>query len=54
MPKEERRNYKNVIDALTRISKEEGIKGLWTGAVPTIFRAMSVNCSQLVSYNEAK
>jgi hypothetical protein len=54
LPKEERRNYKNVLDALSRIGKEEGIRGLWTGAVPTIFRAMSVNCAQLVSYNETK
>jgi len=54
LPKEERRNYKNVVDALRRIAKEEGVKGLWTGAVPTIFRAMSLNSSQLVSYNETK
>ena len=54
LPKEERRNYKNVVDALSRIGREEGIKGLWTGAIPTIFRAMSLNSSQLVSYNEAK
>jgi solute carrier family 25 (mitochondrial oxoglutarate transporter), member 11 len=39
---------------LNRIAKEEGIRGLWTGAVPTIFRAMSINSSQLVSYNEVK
>ena len=54
LPKEERRNYKNVIDALRRIAAEEGVRGLWTGAVPTIFRAMSLNSSQLVSYNEVK
>jgi len=54
LPQAERRNYKNVVDALVRIGKEEGIKGLWTGAVPTVTRAMAVNSSQLVSYNEAK
>lgn len=54
MPAAERRNYKNVLDALSRIGKEEGVKGLWTGAVPTVCRAMAVNSSQLVSYNEAK
>jgi hypothetical protein len=54
LPKEERRNYKNVIDALRRIAAEEGVRGLWTGAIPTIFRAMSLNSSQLVSYNETK
>ncbi len=54
LPAAERRNYKNVLDALARIAKEEGIRGLWTGAVPTVTRAMAVNSSQLVSYNEAK
>lgn len=54
LPAAERRNYKNVIDALSRIGREEGIKGLWTGAIPTVCRAMAVNSSQLVSYNEAK
>jgi len=54
LPAAERRNYKNVLDALARIGKEEGIRGLWTGAVPTVCRAMAVNSSQLVSYNEAK
>jgi solute carrier family 25 oxoglutarate transporter 11 len=54
LPAAERRNYKNVVDALVRIGKEEGVRGLWTGAIPTVARAMSVNSSQLVSYNEAK
>eukprot|EP00919_Chromeraceae_sp_WS-2016_P071607 GHVR01169553.1.p1 GENE.GHVR01169553.1~~GHVR01169553.1.p1 ORF type:complete len:119 (-),score=17.21 GHVR01169553.1:392-748(-) len=54
LPKEERRNYKNVIDALRRIKEEEGILGLWRGSVPTVVRAMCVNCSHLVSYNQAK
>ena len=54
LPAAERRNYNNVVDALTRIGKEEGIRGLWTGAIPTVIRAMSINSSQLVSYNEAK
>ena len=54
LPKAERRNYKNVFDALTTIRKEEGIAGLWRGSVPTIARASVLNCSHLVSYNEAK
>lgn len=54
LPPEKRRNYKNVIDALTRMYREEGLRGMWTGATPTIFRAMSINCSQLVTYNSAK
>ena len=54
LPQAERRNYKNVVDALQRIYKEEGVKGLWRGSVPTVARAMSVNCSHLVGYNESK
>jgi solute carrier family 25 oxoglutarate transporter 11 len=54
LPPEQRRNYKNVFDALATIRREEGIKGLWTGAIPTIARAMSLNCSHLVAYNESK
>jgi len=54
MPPEERRNYKNVIDAFTRIVKEEGVTSLWNGALPTIIRACALNVAMLVSYEEAK
>lgn len=50
----ERRNYKNVFDALFRIVKEEGILTLWRGAIPTMGRAMVVNAAQLASYSQAK
>lgn len=30
------------------------MRGLWRGSVPTVARAMSVNCSHLVGYNESK
>jgi len=39
---EERRNYKNAIDALTRIVKDEGISALWRGSQPTILRAVMI------------
>lgn len=54
LPPEKRRNYKNVLDALLKMYREEGVRGMWTGATPTMFRAMSINSSQLVTYNEAK
>jgi solute carrier family 25 oxoglutarate transporter 11 len=54
LPPAERRNYKHVFDALGKIYSEDGIAGLWRGSVPTIVRAMTVNCSHLVGYNESK
>lgn len=54
LPESERRNYKNVADALWRIYQEEGIKGLWTGCLPTVGRAMVVNMCQLASYSQFK
>ncbi|KAL1494488.1 hypothetical protein ABEB36_010080 [Hypothenemus hampei] len=54
LPLNERRNYKNVFDALFRIHREEGLLTLWRGAVPTMGRAMVVNAAQLASYSQAK
>jgi solute carrier family 25 oxoglutarate transporter 11 len=54
LPPAERRGYKNVFNALFRISKEEGIATLWKGAAPTVARAMVVNGAQLASYSQAK
>lgn len=54
LPAEERRNYRNVLDALMRICREEGVRTMWRGCVPTIGRAMVVNAAQLASYSQAK
>ena len=54
LPPAERRGYKNVFDALIRITREEGVLTLWRGCVPTIGRAMVVNAAQLASYSQAK
>ena len=54
LPADQRRNYKNVFDALFRIFKEEGLLTLWRGAIPTMGRAMVVNAAQLASYSQAK
>uniref|UniRef100_A0A7S2WJZ8 Mitochondrial 2-oxoglutarate/malate carrier protein n=2 Tax=Mucochytrium quahogii TaxID=96639 RepID=A0A7S2WJZ8_9STRA len=53
-PVAERRNYKNVFDALIRISKQEGVSGLWRGLAPNILRGMSMNVGMLTCYDEAK
>lgn len=54
LPIDQRRNYSNIINALMRISREEGVLTLWRGVGPTIGRAMVVNMAQLASYSEAK
>ena len=38
LPVEQRRNYSSVFNALARITREEGVTTLWTGATPTIAR----------------
>ncbi|KAJ0174446.1 hypothetical protein K1T71_009554 [Dendrolimus kikuchii] len=54
LPPDQRRNYKNVFNALSRIIKEEGILGLWRGATATVTRAMVSNGAQLSTYAQAR
>lgn len=54
LPKNQRRNYKSVFDALNQIVKSEGFTGLWRGAVPTVARTMAMNLSMLVTYDQVK
>uniref|UniRef100_A0A2H1WVG6 SFRICE_020936 n=1 Tax=Spodoptera frugiperda TaxID=7108 RepID=A0A2H1WVG6_SPOFR len=54
LPPEKKRNYKNVFNALGRITREEGITTLWRGAGATVSRAMVVNGAQLGSYSQAR
>ena len=51
-PKNQRANYRSVVDALVRISRTEGLKGLYSGSFPTVIRAMSTNFGQLASFAE--
>ena len=54
LPMEQRRNYKGLVDAFSRIIREEGVKGLFTGATPTVVRAMALNMGMLASNDQAK
>jgi solute carrier family 25 oxoglutarate transporter 11 len=53
-PPEQRRNYGNVFNAFRSIIKDEGVLSLWRGSVPTMLRAMALNCAMLVSYDTMK
>lgn len=53
-PAAQRANYTSVIDALSRIAKNEGVLRLWAGAYPTVVRAMALNFGQLAFFSEAK
>lgn len=54
LPAAERRNYKNVFDALMRITREEGVGGLFKGAGPTVTRAMALNMGMLASNEQVR
>ncbi|KAK0575873.1 hypothetical protein LWI29_008536 [Acer saccharum] len=54
LPPAQRRNYKSVIDAITQMSKQEGVTSLWRGSSLTVNRAMIVTASQLASYDSIK
>eukprot|EP01090_Pellita_catalonica_P005093 TRINITY_DN1493_c0_g5_i2.p1 TRINITY_DN1493_c0_g5~~TRINITY_DN1493_c0_g5_i2.p1 ORF type:complete len:221 (+),score=20.37 TRINITY_DN1493_c0_g5_i2:120-782(+) len=51
---ENRRNYKNVIDAFIRIAREEGLKSLWSGVGPMMARGAVVTLGQLAFYDVTK
>jgi solute carrier family 25 oxoglutarate transporter 11 len=53
-PLAQRANYHSALDALMRISRNEGIAALWSGATPMIVRAMSTNLGQLATFSETK
>ena len=54
LPVEQRRNYKNAIDGLVRMTKEEGFKSLFRGVWPNSMRAVLMTASQLASYDAFK
>jgi len=54
LPVNERRNYKNVYDTVSRITKEEGVAAFWRGSNPFVQRAMLVGVFQVAFYDQFK
>jgi len=54
LPVAERRNYKNGLDAMVRMYREEGLRGFFAGANPTILRGLAINIGMLASYDKLK
>ena len=54
LPVEQRRNYKGVVDAFTRIASEEGMSTFWRGCGPFVQRAMLVGVTQVGTLDQAK
>lgn len=54
LPMDQRRNYKNGVDAMIRMFREEGLRGFFSGAGPTIVRGVVLNFGMLASYDECK
>lgn len=54
LPVEQRRNYTNVGNAISRVISEEGFFALWKGANPTVVRAMVLNLGMLAPYDYCK
>ncbi|XP_074964036.1 putative mitochondrial transporter UCP3 isoform X1 [Phalacrocorax aristotelis] len=48
------RRYNGTVDAYRTIAREEGVRGLWRGALPNIARNAIVNCGELVTYDLIK
>jgi len=53
LPPDKRRNYKNVVDALIKMWKGEGLSGMFKGNVPVVVRAMSLNFGMLTLYDQS-
>ncbi|KAL0635001.1 Mitochondrial dicarboxylate transporter [Maublancomyces gigas] len=53
-PPEQRRNYKNALDGLIRMAREEGPRSLFRGIWPNTLRAALMTAAQLASYDQFK
>ncbi|KAH7133951.1 mitochondrial carrier domain-containing protein [Dactylonectria macrodidyma] len=54
LPVYERRNYKNVVDGVVRMTREEGLGSWFRGWLPNCSRAAVTTAGQLASYDATK
>ncbi len=54
LPAAQRRNYRNAVDGLIRMTREEGVRSLMRGVWPNSMRAVLMTASQLASYDGFK
>jgi len=54
LPPADRRNYKNAMDGILRMTREEGWRSLFRGVWPNSARAVLMTASQLASYDGFK
>jgi len=54
LPPEQRRNYKNALDGLARMIREEGTNAMMRGLVANTSRGVLMTAGQLASYDEFK
>ena len=54
LPPDQRRNYRNAVDGLVRMTREEGLRVAFRGVLPNSLRAMLMTASQLASYDAIK
>ena len=54
LPRDQRRNYRNAVDGLVRLIREEGWSAMFRGVGPNSARAALMTASQLASYDGIK
>jgi solute carrier family 25 oxoglutarate transporter 11 len=54
LPPSQRRNYSNVLNAFSRIWKEEGFQTFYRGVEPFVYRAMIVGAVQIGTYDHCR
>ncbi|KAH7002335.1 mitochondrial carrier domain-containing protein [Ilyonectria destructans] len=54
LPPHQRQNYRNVVDVLVRIARQDGIRGYFRGVLPNSIRAGTMTGCQLGSYDGIK